>query len=100
MIETEVLEQRVETLKQQVKRAEARLAKAEQALHQRRLLDLGWVGKTARSNRVPGGIVITDVRFKTWAPTEPQEAIGETRTIPVTSAGFQIHDTHPASPRS
>ena len=92
MTSISILEQRVVDIKAMISRLEQRLTKAKAALHQRRLQELGWVGKTARSDRVPQGVTIIDVTFKTWAPTEPQAVIGETRTIPVTSPGFQIHD--------
>lgn len=94
MTETAILEQRVVDIKAKISRLEQRLTKAEAALHQRRLEELGWLGLTARSDRVPQGVTIIDVTFKTWAPTEPQAVIGETRTIPVTSPGFQIHDSN------
>ena len=100
MIPTTILEQRVVDIKAKIKRLEERLFKAEEALHKRRLLDLGWAGCIARSDRLPGGIVVTDVVFRSWAPTEPQMVIGHRvgndcpATIPVTSAGFKVHDAN------
>lgn len=71
-------------------------------LHYRDLTKL--VGRTARSDRVPGGIIIQDVTFKTWDRRTPQSVSGyrldggtSWTTIPVTSSGYQVHDTHPTS---
>jgi hypothetical protein len=72
-------------------------------LHQLYLKETDLVGKMATSNRLPGGIVISDITFATWAPRTPQTVHGYrigTVTwsgIPVTSKGFQIHDTYEES---
>ncbi|MGO7308812.1 hypothetical protein ACCS91_33695 [Rhizobium ruizarguesonis] len=63
------------------------------------------VGCIPRSARVPGGLRISDVTFKTWDRRTPQsvsgyrlDGAGTWTTIHVNSPGYEVtDDAHPAS---
>jgi hypothetical protein len=93
----EELEERALKLKDKIKRLEARLEKTRTRLHQERVKESNLVGRIARSTRIPNGIVITDVTFKTWEPSSPQSVSGHRvgrsdvwTTIHLTSPGYEI----------
>jgi hypothetical protein len=93
----EELEERALKLKDKIKRLEARLEKTRTRLHQERVKESNLVGRIARSARIPNGIVITDVTFKTWEPNSPQSVSGHRvgrsdvrTTIHLTSPGYAI----------
>lgn len=96
---TASLEDQALRLRTRISQLQERLDDVNQRLHAKKVRETGLVGKVARSDRVPAGITIDDVTFKTWAPTEPQSLSGFRvgrsdvyTTIHVTSAGFEIHD--------
>lgn len=100
---TQSLEERAAQIKTRIAKLHLQLDKVNDAIHAKYLKESGLLGKVAISDRVPGGIIVADITFKTWAPREPQSVSGRRlqaehwTTIPLTSTGFQIHDAHPTS---
>lgn len=101
------LEDQRRNLKTTIVELEARLKDVEARIHARRVRDSGLAGRIARSDRVPGGIIIDDVVFKTWAPAEVQAVCGPRcgvpdfyTTIPMTSTGARIDDANHAGVRA
>jgi hypothetical protein len=92
----EVLEDRALKLKEKIKRLEARLEKTRARLHLERVKESHLVGRIARSDRIPNGILISDVTFKTWEPNSPQSVSGFRvgrdvwTTIHLTSKGYSL----------
>jgi hypothetical protein len=99
----EELEERALKLREKIKRLEARLEKTTARLHNERVKETNLVGCIARSDRIPSGIIISDVTFKTWEPNSPQSVSGFRvgrdvwTTIHLSSKGYGTHDAHPAS---
>jgi hypothetical protein len=99
------LEDQAQRLRIKIHEQQEQLEDIERRIHKRRVKETGLVGRKATSHRVPLGIIIDDVTFKTWAPAEPQSvsgyrtggAAGIYTTIHLTSPEFQFHDADPAS---
>lgn len=101
MTPTAELEADARRLRAQISKLQEELEVTESLLQTRYEIESGLLGKTASSTRVPGGVTIKSIRFKTWDPKEPQSVsgyrvgpVGSWTTIHVTSAGFKIHDDH------
>lgn len=97
------LEARELKLKEKIQKLQERLEKTRARLHQERVKESNLVGRIARSDRIPNGILIADVTFKTWEPASPQSVSGFRvgrdvwTTIHLTSPGFAINDAHRTS---
>ena len=90
------LEDQAINLRRRIAALEEQLRDVDHRLHKKRVRETGLVGRTARSDRVPNGIVIDDVTFHTWI-AEPQSVSGRRlggseayTTIHLSSPGFQI----------
>lgn len=91
------LEDQALSLRTRIAELQQRLEDVNARLHRKLVRETGLVGRIARSERVPGGLKIDDITFKTWAPTEPQSVsgtrltgLGAYTTIHLTSPGFSI----------
>lgn len=93
------LEDQQINLRRRISELEEQLKVVDAKVHHRRVRNSGLVGRVASSHRVPTGLVIDDVTFKTWAITEPQSVSGYRRgglgaytTIHLNSPGFKYDD--------
>jgi hypothetical protein len=100
MTPTSELEADLRQLRRKMAKLQDELDVTESLLHTRYELESGLIGKTASSTRVPGGITIKTIAFKTWDPKVPQSvsgyrigAPGTWTTIHVTSPGYKIYDS-------
>ena len=89
------LEDQSINLRRRIAELEDQLRDVEARLHRKRVRESGLLGHRARSDRVPMGVVIDNVTFKTWAPSEPQSVSGHRlggsgayTTIHVNSPGY------------
>ncbi|KQS84308.1 hypothetical protein [Rhizobium sp. Leaf383] len=93
------LEDQALQLRNRIVALQERLDKVKARIHRKYVKESGLVGRIARSERLPEGIQIDDVVFKTWAPREPQAVSGYRldnpdayRTIHLITPGFQIDE--------
>lgn len=93
------LEDQATNLRRRISELEEQLKDVDARLHKKRVRESGLVGRKASSHRVPLGILVDDVTFKTWAPAEPQAvsgyrigSSGAYTTIHITSPEFKFHD--------
>ncbi|WP_454287202.1 hypothetical protein [Rhizobium arsenicireducens] len=100
---TASLEDQAISLRRRIAELEDQLKEVDARLHRKLVREFGLVGRLARSGRVPRGLIVDDVTFKTWAPAEPQSVSGYRQglniytTIHINSPGFQIDDPHRSS---
>lgn len=101
-LETVELETEARRLRAIISRTREQLNVVEGLLNKHYAKASGLIGRMARSARVPGGIKIEQIEFKTWDPGVAQSVSGfrsngTYTTIHLTSPGFQIYDANTAS---
>ena len=97
MTDITTLEREARDLRAQISRLTEELAVINDLINLHYATASGLLGRTARSDRAPGGLKIEFIDFKTWAPSEPQAVSGYRltgsgayTTIHTNSPGFKI----------